>query len=111
MRQRPRRQAHRHEGLLILGSTRRIDDDDLTGEISRNAQRTRSAFIVSPDNKFRLVFNYPAAVGMNIAELLRSVECLQIARENDWLVVLLLVFYILPPPAFPFPLHLRKEGC
>jgi len=59
-----------------------VDDDDLEGDISENALTTRSAFIIGPDNTFRLIFNYPSSVGMNIAELLRSLECLQIA-END----------------------------
>jgi alkyl hydroperoxide reductase subunit AhpC len=63
-----------------------IDNDDLEGDINRNALRTRTAFIISPDNRFRMIFNYPAAVGMNIAELLRSIECLKIAREIDGLV-------------------------
>jgi len=60
-----------------------IDDDDLEDDISRNALRTRSAFIISPDNKFRLIFNYPATVGMNSAELLRSIECLQTVEKAD----------------------------
>lgn len=63
-----------------------IDDDDLEDDINRNALRTRSAFIISPDNKFRLIFNYPASVGMDSAELLRSIECLQTVEKAEGLV-------------------------
>ncbi|RYP37766.1 hypothetical protein DL767_002796 [Monosporascus sp. MG133] len=60
-----------------------ISDDDMKGGINGNALRTRSTFVSDPDNRFQLAFNYPAVVGMNTAELLRSLECLQIARENN----------------------------
>lgn len=71
------------EDRTISYMYRTIDNDDLEGDINVNALRTRTAFIISPDNRFRMIFNYPAAVGMNIAELLRSIECLKVAREID----------------------------
>jgi alkyl hydroperoxide reductase subunit AhpC len=47
------------------------------------AFKSRHIFVIGPKFKgkhhFRLIFNYPAAVGFNTAEVLRIVDCLQTA--------------------------------
>ncbi|KAF2268882.1 thioredoxin-like protein [Lojkania enalia] len=58
-----------------------VDDGDLedssTGDSTGFAFKTRSAFIISPQKKFKLIFNYPASVGMNTVELIRVLHCLE----------------------------------
>jgi len=55
-------------------------DNDLTEGL---AFKSRHVFVIGPKFKgkhhFRLIFNYPAAVGFNTAEVLRTVDCLQTA--------------------------------
>lgn len=39
----------------------------------------RSVFIIDPKKKVRLILTYPAAVGRNFDEIVRSLEALQLA--------------------------------
>jgi len=61
------------------------DTENLTtdGAAEGLAFESRSAFIIDPKHRIRLIFNYPAAVGMNTAEVLRTVDCLQTAAIAD----------------------------
>jgi len=58
-----------------------LDDGDVegsgAGDSTGLAFKTRSTFIISPQKKFKLIFNYPASVGMNTAELIRVLHCLE----------------------------------
>lgn len=42
----------------------------------------RSVFIIDPAKKIRLILTYPAAVGRNFDEILRSLEALQLADQH-----------------------------
>ena len=50
----------------------------------------RSVFVIGPDNKVKLTFTYPAAIGRNFDELLRVLDALQLADKHpvatpaDW---------------------------
>ncbi|KAN0080759.1 Thioredoxin-like fold, partial [Elaphomyces granulatus] len=43
--------------------------------------KSRTIFIIGPNKHFRLILNYPAAVGFNTAEVLRTIDCLQTAQK------------------------------
>jgi alkyl hydroperoxide reductase subunit AhpC len=54
---------------------------DLYGMIHPNANDTltvRSVFVIDPNRKVRLVLTYPASTGRNFAELLRTIDSLQL---------------------------------
>src|SRR6266446_1595488 len=54
---------------------------DLYGMIHPNANDTltvRSVFIIDPAKKVRLVLTYPASTGRNFAEILRTIDSLQL---------------------------------
>ena len=56
----------------------------LYGMIHPNASTTvtvRSVFIIDPKKKIRLVLTYPAATGRNFAELLRTIDSLQLTDK------------------------------
>lgn len=57
------------------------------------AFKSRTVFIIDAQKKFRLIFNYPAAVGINTAEVLRAVDCLQTAARAE---------YVAPAAGTPF---------
>jgi len=66
---------------------------DLYGMIHPNASDTftvRSVFIIDPNLKVRLVLTYPASCGRNFAEILRTIDSLQltdkhkVATPSDW---------------------------
>jgi len=61
------------------------DADNLNtdGEAKGAAFDSRTAFIIDPKRRIRLIFNYPAAVGINTAEVLRTIDCLQTAALAD----------------------------
>ncbi|MBE6023852.1 MAG: peroxiredoxin [Cellulosilyticum sp.] len=42
----------------------------------------RAVFFVDPDSKIRMILYYPAEVGRNMEEIIRSLVALQIATEN-----------------------------
>jgi len=54
-----------------------VYSDDQVGEDL--AFKSRTVFIIDEKKQFGLIFNYPAAVGINTAEVLRVVDCLQTA--------------------------------
>jgi alkyl hydroperoxide reductase subunit AhpC len=65
----------------------------LYGMLHPNASDTmtvRSVFVVGPDNKVKLMLTYPASTGRNFAELLRTIDSLQltarhsVATPADW---------------------------
>ncbi|RYP44208.1 hypothetical protein DL768_009300 [Monosporascus sp. mg162] len=58
-----------------------VKADDAVGE--GLAFKSRTVFIIDDQKRLRLLFNYPAAVGMNTAEVLRVIDCLQTARRAD----------------------------
>lgn len=58
-----------------------VKADDAVGE--GLAFRSRTIFVINDQKKLRLIFNYPAAVGLNTAEVLRVVDCLQTAARAD----------------------------
>jgi alkyl hydroperoxide reductase subunit AhpC len=66
---------------------------DLYGMIHPNASDTttvRSVFIIGPDKKVKLTLTYPASTGRNFAEILRTLDSLQltanykVATPADW---------------------------
>jgi alkyl hydroperoxide reductase subunit AhpC len=64
---------------LIADADRKVSD--LYGMIHPNANDTltvRSVFIIDPDKKVRLVLTYPASTGRNFAEILRTIDSLQL---------------------------------
>lgn len=58
-----------------------VQDDEAVGE--GVAFKSRTVFVIDDKKRLRLVFNYPAAVGLNTAEVLRVVDCLQTAARAD----------------------------
>jgi alkyl hydroperoxide reductase subunit AhpC len=76
---------------LIADHDRRISN--LLGLIHPNASDTatvRSVFVIDPHKKIRLTLNYPASTGRNFAEILRTIDSLQltdrhkVATPADW---------------------------
>jgi alkyl hydroperoxide reductase subunit AhpC len=67
--------------LLGDADVEAVKADDAVGE--GLAFKSRTVFIVDAKKQFRLIFNYPAAVGINTAEVLRAVDCLQTAARAD----------------------------
>lgn len=59
-----------------------VKSDDAVGQ--GLAFESRSVFIIDDKKEFRLIFNYPATVGINTAEVLRSVDCLQTAARAGY---------------------------
>lgn len=66
---------------------------NLYGMIHPNASDTvtvRSVFIIGPDKKIKLTLTYPASTGRNFAEILRTIDSLQltanhsVATPADW---------------------------
>jgi len=66
-----------------------VDEDDVNALNSDDsvglglAFQSRTIFVIGPNRHIRLVFNYPAAVGINPAEVLRCIDCLQTAHTAD----------------------------
>jgi alkyl hydroperoxide reductase subunit AhpC len=64
-----------------------LDDHDqriaeLYGMIHPNGHATaaaHSAVVIGPDNRLRLTMTYPASITRNFVELLRAIDCLQLA--------------------------------
>jgi thioredoxin-dependent peroxiredoxin len=76
---------------LIADHDRKVSD--LYGMIHPNASDTftvRSVFVIDPNKKVRLTLTYPASTGRNFAELLRSIDSMQltdkfsVATPADW---------------------------
>src|SRR3954447_20140228 len=64
---------------LIADADRKVSD--LYGMIHPNANDTltvRSVFVIDPNKKIRLILTYPASTGRNFAELLRTIDSLQL---------------------------------
>jgi len=64
---------------LIADGNRKVST--LYGLIHPNADSTatvRSVFVIDPNKKVRLVMTYPASTGRNFAELLRTLDSLQL---------------------------------
>ena len=66
---------------------------DLYGMIHPNASDTttvRSVYVIGPDKKVKLTITYPASTGRNFAEILRTIDSLQltashkVATPADW---------------------------
>lgn len=62
------------------------DTENLTtdGAAEGLSFESRTAFIIDPNHRIRLIFNYPATVGINTAEVLRTVDCLQTAAIAEF---------------------------
>jgi alkyl hydroperoxide reductase subunit AhpC len=76
---------------LIADHDRKVAD--LYGMIHPNASDTmtvRSVFVIDPSKKLRLQLTYPASTGRNFAEILRTIDSLQltdrhkVATPADW---------------------------
>jgi thioredoxin-dependent peroxiredoxin len=76
---------------LIADPDRKVAD--LYGMIHPNASDTvtvRSVFIVGPDKKVKLTLTYPQSTGRNFAEILRTIDSLQltagysVSTPSDW---------------------------
>lgn len=67
--------------LVDQGDVQALQEQD---SVATNiAFQSRTIFIIGPQRHVRLAFNYPAAVGINPSEILRSVDCLQTAYKAD----------------------------
>ncbi|MEK7322234.1 MAG: peroxiredoxin [Pseudomonadota bacterium] len=76
---------------ILADADRKVSN--LYDMIHPNANDTltvRSVFIISPNKKIRLILTYPASTGRNFAEILRSIDSLQltdkysVATPVDW---------------------------
>jgi len=54
----------------------------IDSEVSNN-ETVRNVFIIDPEGIIRLILIYPMNVGRCIPEILRAVEALQVADENN----------------------------
>jgi alkyl hydroperoxide reductase subunit AhpC len=59
-----------------------VKDDDAIGE--GLTFKSRTVFVIDDKRRFKLIFNYPAVVGLNTAEVLRVVDCLQTAAHAEY---------------------------
>lgn len=60
-----------------------IDHQDATNVDNKGVQMTiRSVFIIDPKKTIRLIISYPASVGRNSAEVLRTVDALQLGDKH-----------------------------
>jgi thioredoxin-dependent peroxiredoxin len=84
-------QGHALNFPLIADADRSISR--LYGMIHPRASDTltvRSVYVIGPDRKLKLSLTYPASTGRNFAELLRSIDSLQLTAEHcvatpaDW---------------------------
>jgi thioredoxin-dependent peroxiredoxin len=67
---------------LIADADRKVSD--LYDMIHPNANDTltvRSVFVIDPGKKIRLILTYPASTGRNFAEILRSIDSLQLTDD------------------------------
>jgi alkyl hydroperoxide reductase subunit AhpC len=67
---------------LLADADRKVAS--LYGMIHPNASTTvtvRSAFIIDPSKKVRLILNYPASTGRDFTELLRTIDSLQLTDK------------------------------
>lgn len=67
---------------ILADADRKVSN--LYDMIHPNANDTltvRSVFIISPNKKIRLILTYPASTGRNFAEILRSIDSLQLTDE------------------------------
>ncbi len=76
---------------IIADTDRKVAN--LYGMIHPNASDTmtvRSVFIIGPDKKLKLSLTYPASTGRNFAEILRTIDSLQLTASHklatpaDW---------------------------
>ncbi|KAH8705703.1 mitochondrial peroxiredoxin PRX1 [Talaromyces proteolyticus] len=67
--------------VLGEGDAAAVKSDDRVGE--GLAFKSRTVFIIDAKKKFRLIFSYPADVGINTAEVLRVIDCLQTVARAD----------------------------
>lgn len=68
---------------LIADADRKVAD--LYDMIHPNANDTltvRSVFVIDPNKKVRLVLTYPASTGRNFAEILRTIDSLQLTDNH-----------------------------
>src|SRR5450755_3371452 len=69
---------------LIADADRKVSD--LYGMIHPNANDTltvRSVFVIDPNKKIRLILTYPASTGRNFAEILRTIDSLQLTDSHS----------------------------
>ncbi|MFK4046403.1 Peroxiredoxin (plasmid) [Roseomonas mucosa] len=77
-------QGHALNFPLIADADRSISR--LYGMIHPRASDTltvRSVYVIGPDRKLKLSLTYPASTGRNFAELLRSIDSLQLTAEHS----------------------------
>ncbi len=76
-------QGHALNFPLIADADRKVSD--LYGMIHPNANDTltvRSVFVIDPNKKVRLILTYPASTGRNFAEILRTIDSLQLTDTH-----------------------------
>ena len=76
-------QGHALNFPLIADADRKVSD--LYDMIHPNANDTltvRSVFVIDANKKIRLVLTYPASTGRNFAEILRTVDSLQLTDKH-----------------------------
>jgi alkyl hydroperoxide reductase subunit AhpC len=49
-----------------------------------DSSSVRSVFIISPDNKIKLMLTYPKSAGRNFDEILRVLDALQLSESGPW---------------------------
>ena len=55
------------------------------GQLIDNTRTVRTVYIIDPNKRVRAAFTYPHNVGRNVAELLRTIDALQITSDNSFL--------------------------
>jgi alkyl hydroperoxide reductase subunit AhpC len=97
-------EAHREWGKDILAVTGTAPNFPMVADVDRRVSTlygmldpqsadtatVRSVFVIGPDRRIKLMLTYPASTGRNFAELLRTIDSLQltarhqVATPADW---------------------------
>ena len=57
--------------------------DTAEGRTPADNQTVRSVFVIGPDKKIKLILTYPMTTGRNFAEILRSIDSIQLTAKHQ----------------------------
>ena len=76
-------QGHALNFPLIADADRKVSDlYDMVHPNADDTMTVRSVFIIDPNKKIRLIITYPASTGRNFAEILRTLDSLQLTDNH-----------------------------
>ena len=76
-------QGHALNFPLIADADRKVSDlYDMVHPNADDTMTVRSVFIIDPNKKIRLIITYPASTGRNFAEILRTLDSLQLTDKH-----------------------------